>query len=1421
MYDAVKLLLASLPFLGLALLGMKINLKKVNRSRQILMPVLSVLVCMWLLGRIDALCQDILEYIRELPQKLMSLSPQIADFAEKLLQSVNWSYWMVYIACPVMLIWYYLIKAVLLLLLSRLFSGNGFIAANLKGLFYKEETDLNFWSIKEKYAQLRLYYKVFFFGAVIIATLMMTVCKPLMDTDILAAPFYPMFGVITVGELYFALDGLRRKEYYNTILGEDEDAAHVVNYSLMRKFLRSAFPEHLMQEDTVIQYSDASGISVTDVIKELEKDENPDISLYGVYLSQVHRAGLRLNTDYIYSVESMLRGRSVLFNNPFYHDLVPYIFYPLNRVLMRHKKVMVVLGRHRTEEDVKAWLEDGVASVTKAPQMWRIGVLGDSDQELDIGIVTRSDVHNCILHQKKKAFFSQVEYVILLEPSKLISTAQIGLNSIIKYCRSDEKNIVCCSFDKNCDGLVDALSHILMTDIQEVSATNRSNGVCSYMCWDYDQMYWQHRLFPNISRYLGIGTELSLAALKNQVETTFWYGGETYPVADQLWIDRQYYYDLMRYAGLPARQEEVSERFRFRPSFWDAKMRPYQYMTVEDESNNMFEMVRAFSTRSTCQGFVNVISGDYMLRDYMADNASIFMADPKAIPCIVADYARTARNVTIRLLLMFASGPVSEEDILKEFAMMGRTIRNVREALWCEIHRCYTPCSVSIDERSVLLKELEMCDPQTGERFVFDESMIYTERRYSVAKNRYETLYCIDDRNFLRLVVGELRSAAYIAEDEKGGRYFLGAELYGHIFQRHLPGQFFVFDGKYYEMCTLADDGQVIVRRAADHIHGRKYYRQFRTYTIGSHFPAERTGGERRMDDIDVALEYADITVNTSAYLEMDTASDYVGAKRVEISGIPERSYRRKQMLRLEFPALDSYEIYTLAFLLNEVFASLFAENQSFIVAAAIPPGEEDSSEPDDHREDPLTYRLVDDSAEKWCICIIEDSQTDLGLLVAVERNLRRILGMVYDYLDWHEWKTEESQQPEPEEQPREIPEEQPDEKKKKKGFFGRLIDKIKSKFKKKKPVQEDAHEAGPEHTPEEGAVPVSEDAPETAVDSPEDMPESTPEDVPDVAEESTLADSADAPETEDGTDVDDRIDIEAEEEEATRAKAFTGKRTPYYVKNFLLLGGTKTPSILHVPELRRHLEKAGYAKNPLTQARTGRFDSYDWDQYDPHRAGTHFCDFCGVELVGTEYEILADGRERCMSCGRTAVKTAEEFTEIFKEVMRNMEAFFGIQFKCGIHVEMTTAQKIQRRINEKFVPTAGFDARAVGLAVSDSAGYKILIESGAPRVSSIMTIAHELTHIWQYLNWDESHIHKKYGHSKRKEIYEGMAKWVEIQYALLINEKDAAKRMEISTMRRQDEYGRGFLLYQEKYSFSEGNAISKPTPFMDKDNPL
>jgi hypothetical protein len=151
----------------------------------------------------------------------------------------------------------------------------------------------------------------------------------------------------------------------------------------------------------------------------------------------------------------------------------------------------------------------------------------------------------------------------------------------------------------------------------------------------------------------------------------------------------------------------------------------------------------------------------------------------------------------------------------------------------------------------------------------------------------------------------------------------------------------------------------------------------------------------------------------------------------------------------------------------------------------------------------------------------------------------------------------------------------------------------------------------------------------------------------------------------------------------------------------------------------------------------------------------------------------------------------------------------------------MVNAKKLHKHLGKTFIPTGKMDSRVLGVAINDKNGYAILVENGAPRLQATMTMVHELTHIWQYLNWDAAQIKKLYGQAQELQIYEGMAKWSEIQYAYLIGEPATAKREEIITRNRQDEYGKGFLKYAAVYPLSVETHLNEATPFDNKQKPL
>ncbi|MBQ2061129.1 MAG: hypothetical protein II458_00420 [Oscillospiraceae bacterium] len=1604
--NLLKIVLFTAPFVLFALLNGKANLKKDIRSRQLPMPILALIYCIVLMLLISRVSEWILMLINWLPSSLTALAQKVsallggrlpmissailalAHAIEKLIASANLTFILFFIVNAVIMLVHVILKRILITFMKGIFKKGGGLYDKLAGIFYEHDTEKDAWFVQPRFAQGRTFLKTLYWVGLCLAELAVVVSAWLYSKQLLAVPFYPVFGVIILGELYFCLDGVTKKEAEGSLTGEQDESKSSVNYSLLRQGLRKLFGDKLVTEDTTVSDTLAETGSADEAIDDLLESDKGAEEAYGVFIQKKLLSGMKLDENYIASGRDLLNGKSILFNNPFYYDLIPYAFYAMNRTLLRQKKVLIVLGRHGTEDDIISWCGEGLRSVTNIQDMWRIGVLTKEETDLNVGVLTRSSVHDQKLLEANADFFRDVYFVVLVEPSRLITTAQIGLNSLLRLCRCEQKAITFCSTDKNCDGLVDALSHILMTSISEVSATNRHEGACSYMCWETDREHLQHRMLPNLSRYLGMGTELSFAALKNQVSQTAWYGGDAFPVVDIRWIAKQYYYDLLHYADLPTSQEFMDKVFEVSPNLWNMKKQENCYLTVEDESRNMFEIKRDFSTRSTSQSFINVISPEYLLKDYMADNNGLFNADAKAIPYIVADYARTPRNVALRLCLRMSTGYVAEGDIRRELLLIDVDTKKLLENFWHNLCSCSQPIGTChMDEER---GELLYCADR-DETLVFDISIIEAKRKFSVDTGSMETYYHISNERFKRALLENLQNASYIAEEESGEYRFLGSELQGHVFQKYLPGQFFTFSGKYYEMLSVTADGRVLVRRAADHINGRPEYRQVRHYKLHNAVDSTGMGDIRTVSGMRVCRQYADISVETPAYWKLDRYNDFETAHLDEVNGIPVRHYHNKQILKITFSEhseLATPEVRrTIVLLMNEVLRTLLAENQDYLTV--LMPGEVSV---------PITCDL--DGADGFApdedaIYIIEDSQLDIGLLVAVDRNLERIFSIICDYLDWHNEAMEKSLNPplpppppaaEPEPEPEEkvswlkklfrrkkdgekkpgffkrlwnklfkrkakeaepadgsteapgaeTPAEESAEKPKKAGFFSRLF-KRKAKepepadggtkapgtetpaeesaekpkkagffsrlFKRKARGGDDAkapsdgdseatdspNAPDPEETPSETSIEDAEPETETApaldapdFDSPDtdnheaefpDTEEETPSDAPsgddasreeegslafndttpfilynesggdgtaltpeapaDAAQE-TPADPApeapaDAPsggaaEPQEvpaaGKTGDDDNSYEFEPESVRQP--LSNVRKPYHERYYLLYGGTEVSPQLDLENTLEYLRALGFVGGSLQQARKGQsiLDLVE-KNYVPNDAGRHYCDFCGRELTGTEYDVLADGRERCPNCSRTSIKTEEDFIRIFHSVVRNMEVFFGIRINAPVQVSMVNSKRLHKRLGKTFVPTSKPDGRTLGVAIHDKNGYSLLVENGAPRVSSATTMAHELTHIWQYLNWDRKAIRKRYGAAVEKEIYEGMARWVEIQYAYLIGEVAAGKRLELCTHLQKDEYGRGFLKYVAKYPLSVGTQVMKDTPFCHKDQPL
>ena len=413
----LRMLLMLTPFVILCWMNTKANIQKPQRYKQFLMPLAAVVLCavaIILLTKIyDWTIQLFLnadDWVEQLSKWLLTKWPslkavsnllvKLAAKIKELVESLNLEFWAFYVANALIMLAYVTVKKPIVLFMKGLFR-DGNLFQKLAGLFYEYDEESGKWTLQPKFGQARVFLKSLYITAVVLGAIGVLVSSWLYRNSILHAIYYPVFSIIVLGELYFVLDGLTMKELkkQQELDGEEDEAERVSNYSTMRDVLRKLFPDKLSAENTTVSIVHPGGTTVDDLLTELEASEAVAEEAYGRFMRTKCNAGMEVDFNYFLSGKQLLNGESVLFNNPFYYDLIPYIFFPMNRALLHHKKVLIVLGRHGTEESVQTWCQDGLTSVTNIPSMWNVGVLGQEPQDLHVGIVTRSSVHDLQMHE--------------------------------------------------------------------------------------------------------------------------------------------------------------------------------------------------------------------------------------------------------------------------------------------------------------------------------------------------------------------------------------------------------------------------------------------------------------------------------------------------------------------------------------------------------------------------------------------------------------------------------------------------------------------------------------------------------------------------------------------------------------------------------------------------------------------------------------------------------------------------------------------------------------------------------------------------------------------------------------------------------------------------------------------------------------
>ena len=276
-------------------------------------------------------------------------------------------------------------------------------------------------------------------------------------------------------------------------------------------------------------------------------------------------------------------------------------------------------------------------------------------------------------------------------------------------------------------------------------------------------------------------------------------------------------------------------------------------------------------------------------------------------------------------------------------------------------------------------------------------------------------------------------------------------------------------------------------------------------------------------------------------------------------------------------------------------------------------------------------------------------------------------------------------------------------------------------------------------------------------------------------------------------------------------------KPSRYQKECFLKFGFDEIDARLSIEDVNSYLRVRGWSNSDLTKAR--RRTELEDNLIDLN--AENFCDFCGVPLTGVSFDRLADGRTRCNDCSMTAINEVDEFRELFRNAEMMMENTFNITIPASIAVKTTDARTIAKHTGQVFTPSTKVAARVLGFAQRKGGKYSLFIENGSPRLAAVDTTTHEMTHIWQYLNWNDGEIIRIYRQYRpaltkmaRDIVYEGMAMWSAIQMLYAMGETYYAQQQEQLAAARNDIYGIGFRLYRDRYDLTRNGDAPVLSPF-------
>lgn len=814
---------------------------------------------------------------------------------------------------------------------------------------------------------------------------------------------------LPITELHYFLKGVCKDEDITEFEIDEVRLERKGNYERLVNYYCKKYGDLIINSDKpVIDRSHVDEYMFNDISNEMLNRSNNKNAFVSIINSIKYNCE-KLSENYTEATLSLVNRQNIIINDSIYGEALLYLAGYFNYKIALGCKVLIVTAEENRVENIVKEIKDRLKRINDINPIWQVSKIEENWSDT-------ADILVCSVNKLEyignREFIKYIGCIVVDDPSgsfvsgtvaeKMVYINSIGFNNnklqFIFLNNEDNRN------------LEEALEHIIGG---QVYTFKNSNSKKSFYCISWkNESYNQAQTRIGINPYIGQEQLIAIEAARMGVKHIgVWVNGSVPYVT---------YHDYMMQNFDEIKQKVLKDDTinmnnivsynnsgDYRKGLYDrVKCENYENNNLKfiisfDVDNNLLPLARTWRNYILNENTVIVIvSSNYLLRGYLADNLNTLVQSPNTIKQIIP-FKGEDKHRTNELLLL-------------------RLYKGLRSDVLIESYNNFNRTNYKFDEIEECLEELlnSLCPSNlytnVYNSFTFSPDSDFSPKESNYGHSRYYNVkltnskiydYIINKKNYAQVRFGASDDVIYTP---------IGLD---DIYNYYLPSQIHCFEGELAVVKEINKKGEILVEKTTPKTNG--------AYVQNINYLGQKCRNFDGIIDVEERYNISTFDMQLSwdiqGYYTLTAGNNLFDKKDDQLIKTYEyinlmhpisvdRKLRKGTLITFYNKCdINKFEL-TITYILNELFKTLFPNNYNDIAALVIKNERLTSFINELNDEEKIISDFIPqieieeiEESENPRIVIIEKSFVEKGIVSEIidRDNLRNIFEIVQEYLLW------------------------------------------------------------------------------------------------------------------------------------------------------------------------------------------------------------------------------------------------------------------------------------------------------------------------------------------------------------------------------------------------------------------------------------